>query len=105
MTDRALEHMNWDVALLIEWGIPAHLHTGLELYLKEHLRPGHFLSAVLSNDLAKAHLFAATPEAEAAIGPLVRFLTDEAPGTAWGSVENFEAWIHRRKEWLQERAR
>lgn len=103
MTDRALEYKEWDASLLAEWEIPAHLHGGIQLYLKERLRPGHFLSAVISNDLKNAVLYAATPAAEAAIGPIVRFLADEAPGQSWGSVELFEAWIAGRGELLRSR--
>jgi hypothetical protein len=37
---------------LVAFGVPGHLHRGLvEYVVEEHYSPGHFLSAVLRNEV------------------------------------------------------
>jgi hypothetical protein len=56
------------------------------------LAPGHFLRAVLSNDLHDS--FArADEQSSKAIGALVFFLYNDAPSPCWGTREKVEAWI------------
>jgi hypothetical protein len=93
VSDRALFGCVWDTGLLWEYRISQHLHSGLELYLKEGIRPGGFLYAVLTNDLRNAVNRAASFSAIDSMSRIVMFLQTEAPEVVWGSVANVEAWI------------
>jgi hypothetical protein len=99
--DRALTHSfepsTWTLADFPEYDIPAALQPGLERYLKDHIRPGHFLCAILENNLSDAVLRAADAATAHAIPRIVRFLTYEACGTAHGSPAAVEAWLAERR--------
>ena len=53
--------------------------------------PGSFLQSVLTNNLTQAVL-RADLEAELGLGPLIRFLLEHAPASAWGTREAVLAW-------------
>lgn len=72
--------------------LPSHMREGLLLYLRHGLPPGHFLMAVLSNDLAEA-CARADDENRRLLYDYVYFLYNHAPRAAWGSPENVEAWM------------
>jgi hypothetical protein len=72
--------------------IPAHCQQGLVEYLRYGYAPGHFLLAVLSNDLAEA-CKRADEENRHALFQYVYVLTNYAPSAAWGSPERVNAWI------------
>lgn len=72
--------------------IPAHMHDGLILYLVHRRRPGHFLTAILSNDLAGA-ANRADAENQAALFAYAYFLYNYAPRTAWGSREAVRTYL------------
>lgn len=95
--DRALEGHPWGDELLEEYAIPMHLREGLTRYLKQHIRPGHFLAAVLSNDLADAML-RGDPASLAGLEGLVRFLTYECPQDSHGSADAVDRWTARAHE-------
>lgn len=63
-------------------------------YVTEHMPVGHFLTAVLSNDLheAVAH---ADDENLPALPALVRWIYWEAPGTCWGNHRTVMNWIEK----------
>ncbi len=93
MTERALTP-DWNAAALLgEYGIPPHLHGGLERYLKDRIPPGDFLLSILRNDLAGAMTRAADLGAVVACHAIVRFLQAEAPATAWGDRNAVNVWI------------
>ena len=73
-------------------GVPEHLVSGLALYLVARLPPGHFLTAVLSNDLREAigHGDAASI---AGLKPLVVYLFNRVRGDAWGSAQKVTDWL------------
>lgn len=76
-------------------GVPDHLIDGLTNYLLYGLRPGHFLEAVLSNDLIEA-LKRGDEQSIAGLPALGRFLYHDMPANAWGSPDAVIAWmIHR----------
>ena len=77
--------------------IPGHCRSGLLSYLRYGRRPGHFLLAVLSNNLAAA-CGAADNENRIALNDYVSLLYDCAPRAAWGSPDNVEQWIARGAE-------
>jgi hypothetical protein len=74
--------------------IPEHCRQGLLDYLRYGVPPGHFLQAVLSNDLAEA-CGRADSTNQRALFEYVFVLYNYAPGAAWGSPEKVKAWIQR----------
>ena len=83
-----------------EWGIwepnwnliPIYMQGGVKRYIEEGRRPGHFLSAVFSNDLAEAVARADDTNQQKLVN-YITFLYTYAPSGSWGSKENFESWI------------
>ena len=75
--------------------IPPHMQEALRRYIVQGIRPGQFLSAVLSNNLERA-----VGHADAENLPLlklyVQWLYNVAPSTCWGSMAAMEAWIAKR---------
>lgn len=73
-------------------GVPEHLREGLVRYLVHRIQPGHFLMAVLENNLLQA--IARGDEIScAALPALVRFLVNDAPGEASGSPATVREWL------------
>ena len=73
-------------------GVPEQLHEGLVRYLVHHIPPGHFLTAVLENDLAGA-VARGDETCLAGLPAIVRFLYNHAPGMAWGGPLTVRAWL------------
>jgi len=81
--------------------IPRHCREGLLNYLRYYgVQPGHFLTAILSNDLAEA-CARADEDNQQAIYEYVFVLNNYAPREAWGSPATFEAWINRGRESME----
>jgi len=76
---------NWNL-------IPSHMRGGLHRYLQHGSAPGHFLSAVLSNDLKEA-VARADEENMLLLHDYIRFLYNYAPNGSWGSRQCFENWL------------
>ena len=72
--------------------IPEHMREGLAHYIMYGLRPGHFLQAVLENDLKEA-VARADGHNAAALAGYVRFLYNGAPIMCWGTEELVNAWV------------
>jgi len=72
--------------------IPDNLMRGLLNYICNHVKPGHFIGAVLANDLMTACACADTYSAKA-LPHICRFLYNEAPAPCHGSAERVVAWI------------
>jgi hypothetical protein len=72
--------------------VPEGLRDGLRMYLDEHVRVGHFLTAVLSNDLAEAF---ARADLNSRVGlfDIVSYLHNYAPAPAWGGKRQVELWL------------
>ena len=77
-----------------DYGIPERLLEPMREYVARGQRPGHFMSALLANNLAEA-----VGRADSINLPLlprwVQYMYFEIPSQCWGSVENREAWIDR----------
>lgn len=80
---------------LTESGIPEYMHESVLLYLLHRLQPGHFLTAVLENNLEEA-CGRADDTNRHALYAYVYFLYNFAPTTAWGSPEKVSAWLSAR---------
>lgn len=72
--------------------VPEHLRDGLARYLVHFIRPGDFLTAVLSNDLKEA-VNRSDEESRRGLVNLVQFLMWDVPGTCWGSPDRVAAWL------------
>ena len=77
--------------------IPDDTLEGIMVYVKHHRRPGSFLRAVLSNDLAKT-VYSADNNDLRALVEIVKFIMWEIPSAAWGSKEQVNQWLSANEE-------
>jgi hypothetical protein len=77
--------------------VPSHMHGGLIRYLECGIEPGHFLYAVLSNDLRRAVERADLTNLHR-LADYVKFLYNYAPSSSWGSPERVSDWIRQGAE-------
>ena len=76
-----------------DWGlIPEHMIGGLRRYIENGIEPGHFLEAVLCNNLKGSVAYSDGINKHRLVD-YVTFLHNFAPMQCWGSVERYEAWI------------
>ena len=80
---------------MTDYGIPAHMQHGLRRYLDDHIEPGAFLRAFLSNDLRLAVSLADDSNLWK-LRAYVGFLDAHAPAAAWGSEEAVKRWLRQR---------
>ena len=84
-----------EIAGMIEGGrglIPGHMWGAVQRYFLNGIPPGHFLSAVLSNDLIEAFARADDENARA-MEQWCKFLYNYAPRGSYGSPDRFRAWL------------
>ena len=82
----------------VNWGmIPAHMHEHIRAYVEDRRPIGHFLTALLSNNLIEAAL-RADDENRVALADWAGFLYEYAPGNCWGSPEIVTAWLAERED-------
>ncbi len=79
------------------WHIPYRMMGGLREYAKNHIEPGHFLTAVLENNLKDA-VDRADDENLENLPAFVAYCWNELPINCWGSREKVQAWLKRRGE-------
>jgi hypothetical protein len=72
--------------------IPERMMPSIERYIKEHIRPGNFLTAVISNNLKEACGLADDENMEN-LPAYVAYFYNEAPSNCSGSPEKMEAWL------------
>jgi hypothetical protein len=77
---------------LNESRIPDYMRGGMERYILQGVRPGGFMSALLSNDLRRT-FERADENNQRAVLDYLKFLYNGAPAQAWGSEAKFEKWI------------
>lgn len=76
---------------LLKADVPEHVKPGLLKYILYGCSVGHFLTAVLGNDL-KGAVGHADEENTKRLPQIVRFLYTYAPHVCWGSVERVVQW-------------
>lgn len=76
-------------------GIADATTDALVAYIENRRPVGHFLTAVLSNNLNASFTCADDVNIEA-IGPLIRWVYNYAPGECWGSKGKVMAWLSKR---------
>jgi hypothetical protein len=72
--------------------LPEHMRHATQLYVEHGILPGHFLTAVLSNDLKKAVGHADEINVQF-LSEWVIWLYNEVPSACWGSPERVEEWV------------
>jgi len=76
--------------------VPDHMLKAMEDWVAIGRRPGHFLTAVIENDLS-----AAVAHADASNGPIISayvgWFYNEAPSSCWGSPSKADAWASRQQ--------
>ena len=72
--------------------VPSHLHNGIVSYVVDHRKPGHFLTAVVQNDLSSAVSHADEASLKG-LGAVVAFFYNEPTSVCWGSPEKVAAWV------------
>jgi hypothetical protein len=70
--------------------------SGIHRYVYQHIKPGSFLTAVLSNDLKEA-IGQADEDNLCEIANIVGYIYNEIPGICWGSPERVTDWLKGRK--------
>ena len=83
--------------------LPTGLQGGIQRYIENGYPVGHFLTAVLSNDLLGA-VSRADDKNIKLIPEIVKWLYNEAPGSCWGTVEQVQAWQGTVKEFTGRRS-
>jgi len=71
--------------------LPEELQAGMQRYVEEGIPTGHFLGAVLSNDLYGAVSRADSTNIKL-IPEIVRWIYNEVPIGCWGSVSRVREW-------------
>lgn len=74
-----------------DWYIPERMMGGIRRWIENGIPPGHFLGAVLANDLAEA-CGRADDESLANLPAYVAYLYNEAPSACHGSPIAVRAW-------------
>lgn len=76
-------------------GIPDYMIGGLVRYIDNHIQPGGFLTAVLSNDLMGA-CGQADDTNRHLLFNYCNFLYNHAPSKCWGSPEAVARWLEQK---------
>jgi hypothetical protein len=84
-----LYSMEWEDEL---FNLPDHLQGGISRYLREGIAPGHFLTAVITNNLVEA-VSRADPTSLRALPDIVKFFYNYTPSGCWGTQEKMVAWM------------
>jgi hypothetical protein len=71
--------------------IPIRMYPGIIRWILDGVKPGHFLLAIVENDL-KGAIDRADDENIIRLQAYVRFFYNSAPGGCWGSKERVEEW-------------
>jgi hypothetical protein len=79
-----------------DWSrLPERMHGGIRRYIENGIPPGHFLTAVICNDLREA-CARADDENRYLLFDYVKFFHNHAPVHCWGSEDRFNAWVQHR---------
>lgn len=77
--------------------MPFRTKETIDNYVTKRWKPGHFVGAVLANDL-KGAVAAADRDNQAALIEIVRYVYNYLPHTCWGSYEIVNAWLYQKQE-------
>ena len=94
---RALSALQTDLlkdaveGLKVLTAIPTRMFGPVLRYVVQGIKPGHFLSAVITNDLRE--VARADDENQEALGSWVRLFHNFTPAACWGSEDRLDAWV------------
>ena len=71
--------------------VPPHIHESIRLWITKGHPLGHFLKAVIENDLRSA-MNRADPQNRLKLYDIIRFFTNHAPAMCWGYTGATKAW-------------
>ena len=71
--------------------LPRHMRAHVLAWIERAVPPGHFLSAVIRNNLALSYAHA-DPQNKEALQAYSQYFFNYAPSDCWGSDEAFEYW-------------
>lgn len=77
---------------MYEYGIPEYMHGGIVCFYENGLPPGHFLSAIIDNDLKEVFNTADDTNA-ACVKAYVMWFYNCAPSGTWGHAGATEEWL------------
>lgn len=77
-----------------KWYIPDRMMPGIQRYIQDHIRPGGFLQAVISNNLKDAVSLGDDENIEN-LTAFVMYFHHKAPSACWGSQLNMERWLQK----------
>lgn len=80
---------------LIDRDIPLRMHGGLIRWILDGIKPGHFLTAVIENNLSES-ISRGDEINIALLQNYVKFLYNDAPSNCWGSKEKVELWAQQK---------
>lgn len=86
----------WAPYFFQQWYIPDRMMGGLKRYVEDHIAPGDFLMAVLTNNLSEA-VGRADEENMANLPAYVAFLHNQVPANCWGNPLTVHDWLKERK--------
>ena len=92
MTESTKEYRAYLARRLADCEVPGGLRDGLIHYVAERRPVGHFLTAVLENNLREA-MARADSDSRAKLYQIVFFLYNYTPAPCWGSVQNVNEWL------------
>lgn len=72
--------------------IPEGMRDGLDLYVKQRIRQGSFLTAIIENNLRDAVAFADDVNMQN-IPAYVNYFYNHAPSLCWGSQAKMKKWL------------
>ena len=76
----------------VELDLPDYMWASTRRYVAQGIPPGHFLSAVISNNLSEAVAHGDDINSRC-LPQWVKFFYNNPPGQCWGSPERFDNWI------------
>jgi len=77
--------------------IPPHMQEAIRRYVVQGIKPGDFLTGVITNDLRRA-VGCADEQNIGLLKLYVQWFYNEAPGSCWGSLENMNEWMNARMQ-------
>lgn len=86
-----------EIAKMDEYGVPGYMQDGLVRYFNDHESGGHFLTALLENDLMEA-INRADNTNQKAIPAYAKWLYNWADLKAYGSKAKVKAWIENKED-------
>ena len=77
--------------------IPEHMMAALRRYVDHHIPPGHFLTAVITNNLSDACSRADDTNLKL-LRTYARWFYNKAPSLCHGSPKAYKTWIEEQQE-------